>query len=517
MVAESRGVVLVVDDDEAGRCAAVRTLQQAGFQALEGASGQDAFRLLRQNPDVLVLDLHLSGANGIEVCRRLKEDPQTARVPILRVSAEFIAPEDGRRALESGADAYLKQPADPEALVAMVQALARARRVREEEEQLATNDERTRAAEVKRLEASLREARKMESVGLLAGGFAHDLNNLLTGILGNASIVQESLGRDHPVRPQLDTVVEASERAAELVGRLLALAGKGKFVAEPLDLSRFVRDNIGLIRASIPAALDLATDLAPDLPPVRGDSSQLRRLLASLVIGAVERTGECEGTIFVRTGLQRAGSARPRKAEGERIEPGEHVYLEVSNGGSGSVEANTDRGLGLSAARGIADRHHGAIEIRSAPGGRTVFRALFPAAAPEQTVPRPATVLVGDADQFVRQMTRAVLERQGYAVLLAVDVPEALSKFERHAAAIVAVVLDASLPEPGASELLDRLRSIRPDVGVIVTSGRPACEVLAQFPPAHAPAFLQKPYTARQIAELVRRTTQSSLAAGASG
>ncbi len=644
---ESRGVVLVIDDNQAGRYTLARTLQQAGFSVIEGSSGQDALHLVARDPDVLVLDLQLPDVSGFEVCRRIKADPMTARVPILHISAEFIAPEDGGRALDSGADAYLRQPADPEVLVALVHALVRARRVREDWERLAQNENlrlrrqltealslseqrfriglkgspicvweqdiglrytwvynllpgwetvdpvgrtdddliapqdlprlaafkkrvlatgsrvreelslatrsETRVydfaieplrnpsgeitglagtavdiTETKRLQSKLADARKMESIGLLVGGIAHQFNNFLTGILGNASLLLDSIEPAHSGRPQLDAVIEASERAAELVSRLLAFAGKESYVLEPLDLCRFVSDNLDMVRALIPAALRLETGLASDLPAIRGDASHLRRLLTSLVINAVEAIGEREGAIRVNTGLQRVAAPGATSVVGEPIEPGEYVFLEVSDSGCGMDEATmlrvfdpffttkfTGRGLGLSAVKGIVKGHHGAIEVCSAPGGGTTFRALFPTDLSKIHPPAP-TILVADADHFIRQMTRAVLERQGYSVLLAADAPEALSKFENYAAAISAVVLDESIPETGAAELLERFRSICPNVGVIVASGRPGHDVLPQFPSERAPLFIRKPYTARQIADLVKTATQMGFAAGAS-
>ena len=156
------------------------------------------------------------------------------------------------------------------------------------------------------LEEQLRQAQKLESLGLLAGGVAHDFNNLLTGILGNASLVLEMLSPPEPERSMLEDVVRASERAAELTRQLLAYAGKGKFIVQPVHLSEVVKEISQLVRSSIPRKVELKMSLPADLPLVEADPSQMQQLVMNLVINAAEAIGDQTGTVEVTTSVRHA-------------------------------------------------------------------------------------------------------------------------------------------------------------------------------------------------------------------
>ncbi len=158
--------------------------------------------------------------------------------------------------------------------------------------------------ERRNLEEQLRHAQKLESLGLLAGGVAHDFNNLLTGILGNASLVLELTPPDAETGGMLRDIIRASERAADLTRQLLAYAGKGKFVIEPVDVSELVRDISELLRSSVPHTIELALHLGAGLPAVEADASQMQQLVMNLILNAVEATGERPGVVRVSTGVR---------------------------------------------------------------------------------------------------------------------------------------------------------------------------------------------------------------------
>ena len=236
--------------------------------------------------------------------------------------------------------------------------------------------------EIKALEEQLRQAAKLESLGVLAGGIAHDFNNLLVGILGNASLVRDTLPPSSTVRPMLDSVIDASERAAVLTRQLLAYAGKGKFVIQPVDVSDLVRDMAKLVQASIPKSVVLRSRLAAGLPPVVADVAQLQQLIMNLVINAAEAIGDNPGSVTVTTGEQQIvdGETSGTTVGADPITPGRYVFFEVEDDGAGMDEATiakifdpffttkfTGRGLGLSAALGIVRGHQGFIQVASKP------------------------------------------------------------------------------------------------------------------------------------------------------
>ncbi len=197
-------------------------------------------------------------------------------------------------------------------------------------------EEKRVAEESARMEARLQEAAKLESLGVLAGGVAHDFNNLLVGILGNSSLAMDTISTNSPARRMLQDVVSASESAAKLTRQLLAYAGKGRFLIEPVDMSDLVRQISSLVQTSIPKTVQLRLDLAYNLPCIEGDATQLQQLVMNLVINAAEAIGEQNGGVLVVTGYQDLDEQYIASVlAAEEIEPGRYVTLEVHDTGVG--------------------------------------------------------------------------------------------------------------------------------------------------------------------------------------
>ena len=249
--------------------------------------------------------------------------------------------------------------------------------------------------ERKRAEGQLREIQKLESLGMIAGGMAHDFNNLLVGIMGNASLVLDSLVPSNPNHSLLLSVVDASERAANLTRQLLAYAGKGRFVIAKVDLSALTTGIAGLIRSSIPKTVQLRFVLARELPEIDADPEQIQQLLMNLVINGAEAIGDGQdGTVSVATKSLEVDEAYARQnfAAGA-VRPGTYVSLRVDDTGCGMDAGITakifdpffttkfmGRGLGLSAVLGIVRGHQGAIRVSSVPAQGSTFEVLLPAA-----------------------------------------------------------------------------------------------------------------------------------------
>jgi PAS domain S-box-containing protein len=374
--------------------------------------------------------------------------------------------------------------------------------------------------ERKRLEEKVRETQKLESLGVLAGGVAHDFNNLLTGILGNASLAADMLPPDHPARDSLLSVVQASERAADLTCQMLAYAGKGQFVVRPVDVSALVREIVGLIQSSIPRKVRVELRLASGLPPVSADPAQVQQLVMNLVINGAEAIGEKAGVVEVTTATEVLDeeAARARLPRHE-LAPGAYVVLEVKDSGCGMDSQTlprifdpffttkfTGRGLGLAAVSGIVRSHRGALEVSSVPGQGTTFRIYLPAAAASEPEPRPPAraILVVDDEEIVRRTAKTTLEKYGYKVLVAESGPQAVETYRRRPEAVELVLLDLTMPMMDGEEVLRALRAIRPDVKAIVSSGYSLEEATRRFAGHGVSAFLQKPYTAARLAHVVR-------------
>ena len=375
-------------------------------------------------------------------------------------------------------------------------------------------------SERKRSEERLRQAQKLESVGLLAGGIAHDFNNILTGIMGTASLIEEELPPE--TAGGLRAIVQGAEKAANLTRQLLAYAGKGQFVIEQLDLSAVVRDMAGLIRLSVPRHVEVRYELGAGLPLIAADPGQLQQVLMNLVINGGEAIGKGDGGVVVlSTGVEEL----VRSLHGAAVEagPGRYVYLQVADNGSGMdapTQARildpffttkfTGRGLGLAAVSGIVRAQKGAILIDSSPGKGSTFRVLFPAAAvPRSAAPalpdgtRPG-ILVAEDEAGVREFLRCALERAGYKVLLARNGKEGLSLWHRHRDAISLVLLDLIAPVAGGPSLLAEIRRGVPGARVLVTSGYEEAEAERLCGSPADTLYIQKPYTATALLAKVK-------------
>ncbi len=241
----------------------------------------------------------------------------------------------------------------------------------------------------KRAEAALRQREKLENIGLLAGGIAHEFNNFLAGTIAGASFALESLQPDHPAHRALEIVLSSGEKAANLTRQLLACAGKADALREPVDIGRVVSDACRQLPSSIPPNIRVAIETDADLPLIDTNAAYVRQVVAGLLMNAVEAIGEEDGNIRVRI-------TRPTAdvSAADELPPGNYVSIEVSDSGPGMdahIQARifepffttkfTGRGLGLAAARGMVRSLGGAIQVSSAAGAGSTFRVLLPAPA----------------------------------------------------------------------------------------------------------------------------------------
>ncbi len=386
--------------------------------------------------------------------------------------------------------------------------------------------------ERKRAEERLREAQKVESIGILAGGLAHDFNNMLVGVIGNASLALELLPSSHEAAEFMQGIIKTGEKLAHLTQQMLAYSGKGRFFVEPLQLSDLIAEMSELIRSSIPKKITFHLELERDLPPIEADRGQMQQVVMNLVLNAAEAIGSDAGFVSVRTSLQAVdGRYIRRTPEAAQLSTGKYVCLEVRDTGCGMDPATkakifdpffstkfTGRGLGLAAVAGIVRGHKGAIKVSSAPGEGSCFTVLFPAAKRAAATPSLAadhqllwgsgTVLVVDDEEIVREMAKTTLEHHGYQVLLAESGPAAIEVLRSHPGDISLVVLDLSMPQMNGEEALLELRKIRPGVKTIVSSGYSEAEAMALFNGQPVSGFIQKPYTPRRLLATIKSTLE---------
>lgn len=378
------------------------------------------------------------------------------------------------------------------------------------------------------LESQMQQAQKLESLGILAGGIAHDFNNLLVGILGNASLALLDLSADSPTRHSVAEIEQAAQRAAELTRQLLAYAGKGRFVVEPVDCSQVVREMTALLRTAVSRNAQVNLSLAESLPAVEADITQLRQVVMNLITNASDALPESGGMIFIHTGRQELDeSYLDECVTGTDAVPGSYVFVEVRDEGNGMDAATrarifdpffttkfTGRGLGLAATLGIMRGHRGAIRVYSEPGKGTSIKLCFPVTEhPVQPAVAPLTtpwrgegeVLVVDDEPSVRAVTRALLRRRGFGVTETADGAEALELVRAQPDRFQLVLLDLTMPGMSGEETFRELRRIATGLKVILMSGYNEQEVTRLFVGRGLAAFLQKPFRAEDLDGAVQR------------
>jgi PAS domain S-box-containing protein len=376
------------------------------------------------------------------------------------------------------------------------------------------------------LAKKLLETQKLESLGVLAGGLAHDFNNLLMGIMGNANLISLDIPPQSPLLRNLTQIETASQRAAELCQQMLAYAGKGRFLVQPIDIEDIVRNTVPLLEHSISKRASLRFNFTPGLPLVNADITQIRQIIMNLVVNASDAIGDHDGFITLTTG--RIAKNDPRLCDAVLIPDSpesEFIYLQVADTGTGMSAETIDkifdpffttkftgRGLGLAAVMGIVRSHHGGLMVTSHLGQGSAFTLLLPAGEThakskrsrspfESGITREGTVLIIDDEEAVRTVTAHMFRMLGMTPLIACDGVEGLEVFRRHQQEITLVLLDLTMPRMSGEETLGKLRTLSTIVPVIITSGYNRTTLTSPLASAPTVTFLQKPFALAALIE----------------
>lgn len=373
----------------------------------------------------------------------------------------------------------------------------------------------------RRAEEALRAASRLEATATLAGGVAHDFNNLMASVLGNAELLEHMFQHAPDAQPFLREIAEAAQRAGDLTHQLLAYAREGKYQPRPLCLNARVRQVLTLEKAALPRGVTIVEDLAGELWPVEADEGQMDQVVVNVTMNAVEAT-DPPGAVEVST-----RNVRTQRGVIPGVDAGNYVRLRVRDAGPGMDDATRERmfdpffstklqgrGLGLAAVYGIVKNHGGAIHVQSEPGRGTCVDVYLPAngqqEAPEGAIPAEAAgaapgVLLIDDEDAVRTVTRRLLERQGYRVTASASVREALAALSAPDAAIDVVLLDVRMPDGTVHETLPVLQATRPGVPVILCTGCAEEDVTVALAQPGACGFIQKPFKIGDLHGEIRR------------
>ncbi|MBN1878653.1 PAS domain S-box protein [bacterium] len=380
-----------------------------------------------------------------------------------------------------------------------------------------------------KLERQLQQSQKLESLGIMAGGVAHDFNNILMAMLGYTELGLNKLPESSAVHQHLLQLQKNIHRASDLTRQMLAYAGKASFIMEPIDLPRLVMELSDLIKASISRQIKVIYEFSPDLPPIKGDPNQIQHVVMNLLINASEAIGDQSGVIRI------AASMITLNDDGDSlhlwptiISPGNYLLMTIADTGCGMNSETlsrvfepffttkfTGRGLGLASVQGIVLGHKGTIRVSSTLGKGTVFEMLLPVAEfynketnnlQEQTIRSwhgDGTVLLAEDEDDLRDIGSEMLETMGLRVYPAKDGQEAIDIFIGNHSEIDLVLLDLTMPVKSGAEVLQLIRQKQPKCKVVLTSGFSKEDVIVRFKDRDINGFLSKPYSFEELKKTV--------------
>ncbi len=390
----------------------------------------------------------------------------------------------------------------------------------------------TDISEQKRLERQLNQAQKMESVGRLAGGVAHDFNNMLTIILGNAEMIMADLRPDLPLRADVEAIQNAARRSTNLVRQLLAFARKQTIAPERLDLNAAIDTMLKMLQRLIGENIELTWRPGADPWPIHIDPSQIDQVLANLSVNARDAI-DGVGRVVIETRNVSFDEADCRLRP--EVKPGDYVMMVFSDNGRGmdpetaknifepfftTKQVGQGTGLGLATLYGIVKQNNGFVNVYSEPGRGTTFKLYFPryrsTAAGTKKVPRPAaaergaeTILLVEDEKYILEMAAIMLERLGYRVISAASPTEAVRRVEDEGAGPVDLLLtDVVMPEMNGREMADRLLRVHPEMKCLFMSGYTADVIASHGVLETGVAFINKPFSINGLAAKVREVLE---------
>jgi two-component system, cell cycle sensor histidine kinase and response regulator CckA len=382
-----------------------------------------------------------------------------------------------------------------------------------------------------KLEAQYLQAQKMESVGRLTGGVAHDFNNILAVITGYCEMAMAKAAPGQPVYSDLERIHEAALRSADIIRQLLAFSRKQAIIPRVIDLNEMVAGMLKMLQRMIGEGVELIWSPAANLPMIKMDPAQIDQILANLCVNSRDAL-DGSGTITLRTSRVQLDAAYCAEQNG--IIPGTYVVLTVTDNGCGidpevrekifepffTTKGLLGTGLGLSTVYGIVKQNHGHVEVRSEPGQGATFLVYLPAhdvrskpvMVQELESPpmgRGETVLLVEDDISVLALGQAMLESLGYRVLAAATPGEAMLLAKQADKRIDLLLTDVIMPAMNGKELADRLTDLRPSLRVLFMSGYAADVITTKATLASNASFLQKPFSIKSLADRVRSVLAS--------
>ncbi|MHB1722487.1 MAG: hybrid sensor histidine kinase/response regulator [Acidiferrobacter sp.] len=382
---------------------------------------------------------------------------------------------------------------------------------------------------VQRLRELVIKSQKYENVAVLAAGIAHDCNNILTAIVGSAEFARMSCPPEHAAQADLHTIIQASQRVANLIRELLDFAGPGKGICEPVYLNVMVTTMLTILRSQVHRSIIVRKALHPEVPPVEANPGEIEQVMLNLCLNASEAMAVTGGTLSITTDVLEVTTSSRTKYTYGAPKPGIYAVFEVTDSGVGMEPALVDRifdpffttkegasGVGLSVALSIIKAYHGAIMIESHPGRGTTVRVILPSAParerrmvevgvePKQGQQR--TLLLVDDEEMLRTLCQRALEPLGYHVLVAPDGVEGIRIFRENMSTIDLVILDLSMPRKGGEDTFQEMQDLCKEIPVLLCCGYDEASAQQKINGSAFAGYLPKPFGIATLINSVQET-----------
>lgn len=543
--------ILIVDDTPENVKVLGTMLMEEGFNISVAQSGKEAISITdKKLPNLILLDINMDELDGIETCRELKNDPSKCSVPVIFLTA-YTDIEYKQQAFAAGGVDYITKPFQKEEVLARVRThlemeayknyLEQEVSVRTRELQVANKNLEIEILKTRQAEEALLRSQKMETVGNLAGGLAHDLNNILSGITGSVSIIQHKIDDEGSISNErlskyLSTIIHACRRSSTLVNQLLSMSKKVNFKVELIDLNKTVENTVNILENSIDKTIKINKILYPKKPIVKADPSQIEQVLLNLGINAAHAM-----TVMKKGDLTRGGALTisvdkitadkyfcDKFPDAREVD---YFLLTVKDTGVGIKKEIINKifnpffttktemsgtGLGLSICYNIIHKHNGIIDVYSEIGVGTEINVYLPVAKTEynnsdliakknKIVRGEGTVLVIDDEEVIRLTMSNILSECGYDVILTSTGEEGLDEYGKPDNKIDLVILDLNLPDMTSEEIFKRIRDANSDAKVVIASGFHLDKRVDDLVELGANGTINKPFTIYDVSEVISK------------